>query len=447
MKKELTVEPRDTFCAGGNTSSFSCYQESETYLYTPKIFGLKRFGAPDKDDTQPFDEVDTPFNGGLRDYQDVAVDDFLKSATNDTKRGGMLCLYPGAGKTTCALYIVSKLRAKTLVVVHKDFLLQQWKDRIKEYLPNATIGIIKGPKVVTRGCDIVLGSLQSLSMRAYPKDTFDGFGFVIVDECHHIGAEVFSRALHHMNFRYSLGLSATPTRKDGLTKVIKWFMGDIVHKGKKRIDAVDVNVCSYTSRDPAYSTEHAMFNGKPNISLLITSVSVHAPRVEFLASVVGKLKANEPGRNVLILSDRRAHLTAMHAALTNLEGITKVGYYVGGMKEPALRNTEETCDILLATYSMAAEGMDIPKLDTLVFATPKSDVEQAIGRIQRKRPEDRQFHPLVIDVVDSHSVFCRQAEKRKKFYTKMGYTILSSSDATATATATALNGFACFHIQ
>jgi predicted helicase len=97
---------------------------------------------------------------------------------------------------------------------------------------------------------------------------------------------------------------------------------------------------------------------------------------------------------------------------------------------------------------MAAEGMDIPKLDTLVFATPKSDVEQAIGRIQRKRPEDRMYPPLVIDVVDSHSVFSRQAKKRHRFYSKMSYNILNTvSQHSSNTVATTINGFACFQLQ
>jgi superfamily II DNA or RNA helicase len=104
----------------------------------------------------------------------------------------------------------------------------------------------------------------------------------------------------------------------------------------------------------------------------------------------------------------------------------RVGFYIGKMKERELAVTEDSCNIILGTYAMAAEGMDIPKLDTLILASPKGNVEQAIGRVQRKRPEDRLYEPLVIDIVDDFSVFSGQYKKRHTYYKKMKYDITSN---------------------
>ena len=109
--------------------------------------------------------------------------------------GGILSLKCGGGKTILALYILCQLKMKTIVIVHEDFLMTQWYDRIHEFIPGATIGKIQQNTIDTDGKDIVLAMVQSLSKKDYPEDTFDEFGLAIFDECHHLGAEVFSRSL------------------------------------------------------------------------------------------------------------------------------------------------------------------------------------------------------------------------------------------------------------
>ena len=104
--------------------------------------------------------------------------------------------------------------------------MDQWKERIEFFLPDAK-GKIQGDVVKIDDKDIVIGMLQSISMKDYPDEVFNSFGFVIYDECHHLGAEVFSRSLIK-GCKYTLGLSATPKRADGLTKVFECFLGDTV---------------------------------------------------------------------------------------------------------------------------------------------------------------------------------------------------------------------------
>ena len=154
---------------------------------------------------------------------------------------------------------------------------------------------------------------------------------------------------------------------------------------------------------------------------MINNICNYLPRTELIVEEI--IKYNKLGRNVLILSDRRGHLECMYNLLKDYSR----GYYVGGMKPDELRESQEK-DILLATFSMAAEGMDIPKLDTVILASPKSDVEQSVGRVFRKKACDREFHPLIIDLQDKFSMFEKQCGKRLTLYRKLNFTIFHNGE-------------------
>ena len=197
-------------------------------------------------------------------------------------------IYAGAGKTCMGLYILSKLSVKTLIVVHKDFLLRQWIERIEQFLPNAKVGRIQGKVIDTEGKDIVIGMLQSLSMKNYDKNLFSQFGFTIYDEVHHVSAEVFSQALLKIVTKYSLGLSATMNRKDGLTKVIKMFLGDIVYKlERKNTHNVIVRALYYNSNEEEFSQTELNFRGQTHYSKMIKKICEFNDRSEFILKVLG----------------------------------------------------------------------------------------------------------------------------------------------------------------
>jgi superfamily II DNA or RNA helicase len=352
----------------------------------------------------------------LRDEQKVPIEAFLRAARDPSITGGILSLPCGFGKTVAALHLVHVLGVRTMVVVHKDFLLNQWRERIAEFLPNASVGLIKAQTIDVVDRDIVLASLQSLSMKTYEDDVFDGIGFLIVDECHRIGTEVFSRALVRRAFSVTLGISATVQRKDGMTKAFTYFLGDVLFKGKRREDVVVVVQASYWNACRSYRDE-PMIGQKANISRMI------------VGAIVSILNATDGRRKVLVLSDRKRQLEAIHAGVTEA-GLTS-GFYWGGMKHDALSETEKK-QVMCATFAYASEGMDVPALDTLVLASPKSDIEQSVGRILRQKPETRAFTPMVLDVVDEFSLFSRQGAKRAAFYKKHGYDIRRLSDTSAT---------------
>ena len=119
--------------------------------------------------------------------------------------------------------------------------MDQWQERIKQFLPSSRVGIIQGEIIDIEDKDIVLGMLQSISMKEYPHSLFQEFGLTILDEVHHLSAEVFSRALFKIVTQYMLGLSATMKRKDGLTHVFKMFLGDVIYSKKREIR----KVCDY----------------------------------------------------------------------------------------------------------------------------------------------------------------------------------------------------------
>ena len=261
VKKDLTVSPyvNENFMA--RPTAFPIYMESRQKIYLPKHYGIENFGTPDKikKDNSGYD-IDLEFKGSLRPHQELPVNKFLESCSGKIgihkSNGGIISIQCGGGKTVIALNLIAKLKKKTLIIVHKEFLIDQWIERIEQFLPNARVGRLQGSKIDINNKDIVLGMLQSVSMKEFPEDTFKSFGFTVVDEAHHIAAEVFSRALPKINTKYSLGLSATPTRKDGLTKVFLWYLGPMIYKAPLNKDQkVIVNVAKYSNTDPNYSKE------------------------------------------------------------------------------------------------------------------------------------------------------------------------------------------------
>jgi superfamily II DNA or RNA helicase len=425
---DLTVKPNDGFIQSTEDNSFCVCMETSKSLYVPKYYGLQTFGVPKTYHIAEPDKVQLDFKGKLLDAQHDPVKVYLECARDPLKMGGILQLPPGAGKTVMALYILCQLGVKTMIIVHKDFLLNQWKERIEQYVPQARIGMIK-QTMVQVDCDIAIASLHSLSMKEYPVDTFSKFGLVIIDECHHIAAQVFSKALLKVNFKYALGLSATVTRRDGLSKVFKWFIGDVVYKVAKKKDVdCNVDIAVFEHEDSQYCKEIYMFNGKTNMAKMVNNLTLFEPRTDFIIDKLFHIMNEEPTRNVIILSDRRKHLEDMQKKIderTTLSGNSlTTGLYLGGMKNDVLEVSKEK-QVILGTFNMVSEGFDLPKLDTLILATSKGAIEQSVGRIQRKHSygEDDNI-PLIIDIADNFSIFGNQYRKRSAFYKKMNYNIL-----------------------
>lgn len=322
--------------------------------------------------------------------------------------------------TVMGLYIISKLSKKTLVIVHKEFLMNQWIERIQQFLPTAKIGKIQGTKIDIDNKDIVIGMLQSLSMKDYPQTLFNEFGFTIVDECHHIAAEVFCRSLFKIVTPYMLGLSATMKRKDGMTKVFKLFLGNVIHKEKRNEKHnVEIRVIQYDyDKDKDFCETIYNFKGQTHYALMIRKLCEFNHRTELILTIIKQIINEKKQKQIMVIAHNKSILKFLHDTIEERK-IGSVGYYIGGMKEEALKKTE-TKQIVIATYAMAEEALDIKSLDTLVMCTPKTDVTQTVGRILRIK------HPraLVIDIVDIHEIFQKQFKKRQQFYIKEKYKMI-----------------------
>jgi hypothetical protein len=235
-----------------------------------------------------------------------------------------------------------------------------------------------------------------------------------VDEAHHICAKVFSQSLFKLCPRHIYGLSATPERKDGLTKVLHWFMGPtffaVERKNQEQVEVFPVTFDSPNYRNPPPS----MRNGKISMPNMITELVEDRTRNKMLVELVKKASAGT--RQLLVLSDRRHHCEFLHQCFPKTSGL-----YMGGMKEAQLQESSKK-KIIFATFSQAHEGLDIPTLDTVILASPKSDITQSIGRIMRET-KGKKNDPHIYDVHDPWSIFTAMYYKRMKVYRQGGFKI------------------------
>jgi len=407
LKKDLFICP---FVSEGNSKPYPIFRISTNYLYIPKYYGIKLFGIPDKVREQEGElDIIFNFNGKLRDYQNEIANNIYNHLIKFGS--GLASLYTGWGKTCLALWLISKLQKKTLIIVHTENLLNQWIERIKEFL-NEDVGVIQGTKVEIDK-NICIGMIQSISLKDYENDTFKQFGFCIYDEVHHTPGRCFSKVFYKIGSKYNLGLSATLIRPDGLTKVIKYFLGETIVNLKLNI--IIPKIIFIYSNEIEYGKEKTMINGKINIPGMINDLVENELRNFALIKIIkDKLKEN---RKILILSDRRGHCSELKRLLSNVTD--DVGLYLGSMKNEELKKSNSK-QIIIGTYQACSEGYDNPKLDTLIFATPKCNIEQAVGRILRQKNENE---PEVIDYVDTFSIFNNFYFKRLKFYKTKKYII------------------------
>jgi len=430
IKNELTVKPslQNSYV---EAKSFPIYQESEKKIYVPRYWGINMFGYP-KTLKIPFGEnINLKFEGSLRDYQTNVLNEYLKAidfgVSDDKNKGNgsaLIELWTGAGKTVLGLKIIEVLKKKTIIFVHKTFLKNQWIERIQQYLPNARIGSIQGQNIDIENKDIVLAMIQSVSMKTYNDTLFDSFGLSIYDECHHMSSEVFCNCLKKCNTLYGLGLSATMNRKDGLTNVFKMYLGDICYKHSKKgsQDEVLVKAIDFTIDDDEYNEVERDFRGQVKYSTMVNKVSTLNLRSDFIVYVLESELFINPNQQFIVLAQTKSLLNYLYKALIH-KNIASVGYYIGGMKESELKKSESK-NIILATFSMAAEALDIKSLTSLLLASPKSDIVQAVGRILR----EKHSNPLVIDIIDGHEVFQNQFKKRRAFYNQKNYRIFRTSN-------------------
>lgn len=409
IRKELRVradwDPVSSY--GPRPEAFDVYSEDGDHVCLPEHWARRVIGEPASNTFVVEQRPGMRFCGRLKAElrQPEAVDACLKAM--DSVGGGILASHTGSGKTTMALFVACRLQEKTLIIVNRAVLLDQWRERIQAFVPGASVGVIRGEASDIEGHDFVLAMLQTLARRASPMR---GFGLLVVDECVHVAAPFFSRAMLRVNCPHKLGLSATPHRKDGLTRVLLWFLGPIFMT-LERTGQQRVQVETLDFDGPGFAGPPPTRNGKLNFEAVVRLLCEDDRRNQLIVTAVAGLPAD---RKVLLLSARREHCKQLVTAIGQ-----DAALYLGGMKQEQLATASEA-RVVVATYTVAAEGLDIPALNTLLLATPKRDVVQACGRIMRGQLAE--VDPLILDVRDSWSCLRGQWGARKAYYTRSGFT-------------------------
>ena len=422
LRTELCVKPfkMQSYQKFSKDDSFNVYQEDDEHMIIPRFYGLEKFGEPKKNYllNKKYPTYDMKYIGSMRPNQEIMVnkvfDGFQKFG------GGLLIAGCGCGKTNMAIYIACKYKLKTLFVVHKEFLSNQVRERIISCTNQKKVGTIQG-KVVDTDHAFVVGMIQSLSTKDYEDDIFKDFGLIIVDEVHHMGARNFSKFYNKITGKYMLGISAENSRNDGTYRIINWFMGPILHKEEQKPNTMVIvkNFNYYTSNEKRMETLINRATKEADRSRMITNLILIKKRNRFIITLVKELFANN--KNVLCLTGRIKQVELFEKLLVRDPDIgDNVGKYLGGMPKSELAKSS-TKRIILGTYSMAEEGLDITGLNVVILCTPKSQIKQSVGRILRKDIYDE--HPIVIDFSDDNDIFKNQSRKRKNYYKKQKYNI------------------------
>ena len=411
-------------------TEFPVYLESASRLYLPRVWAKDTLGPAASSvmsDGEPLPAA-LKFIGNPYDYQEGIIKKFMDADAN-----GLICVPCGKGKTFMAVAIAFRLGKRFMVVVDKEFLLDQWAGEMRSLIPGIRIGRFQAAKaeVDPAEYDCTICMIQTIVQRQIPESVLRSYALTIFDECHHLGAKHFSKVLSKLQTKHMLGLSATPTRDDGLTKVFEWHLGKPVYWEKKREadETVSVELMRFVSDDIEYAEVPTNYRGETIMAKLLTQiVSCHKRNVVIADRLKDLIK--EPGRRILVLSERIGHLEALEALVkkdpTSAACVT--GYYIGGMKTATRDLAAEEAQILWATYAMASEAMNIKTLNTVLMASPRKKIEQSTGRILRQRPEERKVSPLILDVIDVHRSMQSQSKLRIAYYKKCGYKILDGDN-------------------
>jgi superfamily II DNA or RNA helicase len=424
LRSELTMSPKVMDKFQKDVQNFPIYSESKTRFYVPRHWGIKKFGEPEANIVSDGIEFSKNITFSTKfpphDFQREIIESFINKDSN-----GLICVPCGYGKTFMALNIAIRLQRRFLIVVDKEFLMNQWKSEIENFINGARVGILQSNKIQIESekYDVTICMIQTICRREFPDGFFDEYGFTIFDECHHLGASYFCQALKKIQTRYMLGLSATPDREDGLSSVFEYHLGDPVYKNTKREqdrEAV-VKAIWFDSDDPSYKEVPVNWRGEPITAKLLNQVADFKPRNNKIMEIIDDY-AKDPNRFILILTDRISQLEWFEKALDEWPTKYVHGYYIGGMKQSKLDENADKCQILLATYQMCSEGFSVKKLNTVILATPRKNVEQSTGRIFRQRIDERKVAPHIIDIIDSHECHKRRWFIRQKFYKDCQYT-------------------------
>jgi superfamily II DNA or RNA helicase len=415
-----------------------CCDEMDNILVLPRgckndlITLLNEYSiTPDfRDFTNPGTEIHINFNGHLRPEQEQAIIKLIEHPT------GILSAATGFGKTVVAASLIAKRKKNTLVIVHRKQLIDQWKERLSSFLKlnENQIGQIGGGKNKLSGI-IDIATIQSLNYKGEIKEQVSQYGQIIVDECHHISAYSFERVLKKVNAKYIYGLTATPTRKDGLQPIMTMQLGPIRFKVTAK-DQAKVRPFEHILL-PRYTIFKSLSPAnEKEIHSLYSDLMKDKNRNEMIFNDV--LKELEIGSFPLILTERVEHVRDLESMF---KGFAKnIIVLTGGMskkeeKEKLVRLEELPDDeerVIIATGRYIGEGFDHARLDALFLVMPvswKGTLHQYVGRLHRMH--DNKSKVKVFDYVDhKEPMLNTMFKKRLEGYKTMGYKVFETESNT-----------------
>ena len=357
--------------------------------------------------------VDFEFKGKLKPFQGNAVSDMLK------KDFGVLVSSTGSGKTVMGLYLIAQRQQPALVAVHTSQLLNQWIDRIETFLdiPRDEIGVIGGGKKKI-GSRVTVALVQSLYKQA--DAISEHIGHLVIDECHRAPSRTFTEAVKAFDCKYMLGLSATPYRRDKLSKLIFWHLGDVHHTvdPSALVENGDILQAEIITRNTDFQPYYDPVN---EYSKMLSELTFDEKRNALIAKDVAKVATKGKGI-ALVLSDRKKHCEALKDILNNrfdIEAETLTGDVSNSDRQAVVErlNTGKV-KVLVATGQLIGEGFDCRGLSTLFLSTPvkfSGRVIQYIGRVLR--PAHGKDKATVYDYIDSKvGVLAASAKARQRAY-------------------------------
>ncbi len=430
MRLSTYDKPRIIDCAEDHPQHIAlprgCLEEVREVLRNLKIKATirdERFGGL---------PLNVAFCGTLRPEQQTAAEAML---THDT---GVLSATTAFGKTVLAAWLIARRGVNTLVLVHRQQLLEQWVERLSAFLgcPAKSIGQLGGGRKKLNGSlDVAL--IQSLVRQGVVDDRVGDYGHLVVDECHHLSARSFERVARRAKARFVTGLSATVARKDGHHPIIFMQCGPIRYRVDARQQAAARPFAHKVLVRPTglRSLPFIEANQPPEFHQVYEALMNDEPRNKLICDDI--VSAVRAGRSPLVLTERTEHVHELCRRLS--PDIPHLIRLQGGLGKKELRAAraqlaeidETTGRVIVATGRYLGEGFDDPRLDTLFVTLPVSwrgTVAQYVGRLHRLR--EGKCEVQVYDYADLDiPVLARMFDRRCRGYEAVGYSILLPASA------------------
>ena len=412
-----------------------CGKEDEKYLKLPRgtynylesLCNVNNIEIISKDERFVGNKIEVKFNGSLKEEQQIAINHMLKYDN------GILCAPTGFGKTVIGCKLIAERKVNTLILVNKIQLLNQWKDRIKEFLDVKEVGEISSKKKnITNVIDVV--SVKSLWNNGNVLDIAKNYGMIIIDECHHTAAYTFEQAINTGNAKYVYGISATPERENGHTPIIKMQCGDIRYK----VDSLKFNKKLNIPMKVIAKKSHLNFTNQNIDNYELNEINdLIAKDIIRSENIIKDIKKEyDNGKNILVLTERLELMNYIYDKLSKYTN--NIFKYYGGIGKKIIKsymelnnqiNENKDNKIIVATGSYIGEGFDDSKLDVLFLTMPISGqtrVTQYAGRLHRQDSNKKEI--LIYDYIDDNFSKTRNMFlKRKKTYEKLGYEIVEEN--------------------